>query len=333
MNRIDRLTAILIHLQGKPRIPLEELECRFEVSRRTIFRDIRSLIESGVPIGGDAGQGYFIVEGYHLPPLVFNRDEAGAILLGAKLIERYADQKTNAIFSEAMYKIKAVLRYRDKEYLEKLEETIAVVSSPAVPDLGFPDSHILEIQQALATQKVLRIRYFSNYNEKTSERDVEPLGLVYYASRWHLIGYCRLRQDLRDFRTDRIRHLETINENYNPQDHPAFKTFLKTMLGGTDANEAVVQFSKKAGRYVQDQKYYYGFVQEEKTDDYIEMKFVTPSYLFLARWLLMFGKEVTVIAPISLREQMANLSEELFTHHQSSATDPEIALSGIEKTK
>lgn len=315
MNRIDRLTAILIHLQGKPRVPLEELENRFEVSRRTLFRDIRSLLESGVPIGGDAGEGYFIVEGYHLPPVVFNREEAGAILLGAKLMERYTDQKTNNIFGEALYKIKAVLRYHDKEYLEKLEETIAVVSSPAVPELGFPDSHISEIQLALASRKILKISYYSNYNEQTTHRQVEPLGLVYYSGRWHLIGYCRLRKDLRDFRTDRIQKLEIMQEGYAPENHSSFKDFLSNMLGGTDANEAIVRFSKRASRFIQDQKYYYGFVEEEKLEDQVEMKFVTPNYQFLARWLLMFGNEVVIISPANLHDHMASFSKTLYEHY------------------
>ena len=107
MNRIDRLNALLIHLQGKPRVPIEELEERFEIGRRTAFRDIRSLIDAGVPIGGDAGEGYFIVEGYHLPPVVFNKEEATAILMGAKFIEKSADAHTVETFEKAMYKIGA----------------------------------------------------------------------------------------------------------------------------------------------------------------------------------------------------------------------------------
>ena len=95
MNRIDRLTAILVHLQSKSRVPLEELEDRFEVSKRTIFRDVKSLMEAGVPIGGDAGEGYFIVEGYHLPPVVFNKEEAAAILVGAKFIQKNGGEQIN----------------------------------------------------------------------------------------------------------------------------------------------------------------------------------------------------------------------------------------------
>lgn len=315
MNRIDRLTAILIHLQGKPRVPLDELEYRFEVSRRTIFRDIKSLMEAGVPIGGDAGEGYFIVDGYHLPPVVFNREEAAAVLLGAKLIEKNADNQISKSFGEAMYKIKAVLKYRDKEFLDNLDNSISVVASPVVMNAGFPDSHIAEIQLALATRKVLKINYYSSYSEQTSDREVEPLGLVYYSSRWHLIAFCRLRNDMRDFRTDRIRKIQVLPETYNPEDHPSQKDFMHEMLGGTDAKEAVIQFDKKITRFIQEQRFYYGFIEERKVGDQVEMKFVTPRYEYLARWLLMFGDEVTVVSPNELQGLVATYSKELYEHH------------------
>ena len=121
MNRIDRLTAILIHMQGRNKTSIESIEERFGVGRRTIFRDIKALLEAGVPIGGNAGDGYFIVEGYHLPPVVFNKEEAAALLTGSKLIEHWSDANISNKFNDALYKVKSVLKYRDKEFLESLE--------------------------------------------------------------------------------------------------------------------------------------------------------------------------------------------------------------------
>lgn len=320
MNRIDRLTAILIHLQSKPHVPLSELEDRFEVSRRTIFRDIRSLMEAGVPIGGDAGDGYFIVEGYHLPPVVFSKEEAGAILLGAKLIEKNADSQVSKNFGEALFKVKAVLRYRDKEFLDNLDSSISVIGSPLTTQSGFPDSHIADIQIALASRKVLAIIYHSNYNDQTTERTIEPLGLVHYSSRWHVIGYCRLREDFRDFRTDRIQKIRIMPESYDPSKYPNYLDFVHGMVGGTDAKEATILFSKKATRFIQEQKFYYGFIEERQvSDDEVEMKFLTPHYKYLAKWLMMFGCEATVVAPAVLQEMIATYSRELFEHHQQYA--------------
>lgn len=317
MNRIDRLNALLIHLQGKPRILIEELEDRFGVSRRTIFRDIRSLVDAGVPIGGDAGEGYFIVEGYHLPPVVFNKEEAGAILLGAKFIETSADSYTVAAFQKAMFKIKAVLKYSDKEFLDNLDEKITI--RPRSKQHEFPDSHIAEIQLAIATEKLISITYYSQYNDSTTHREVEPLGMVFYSSRWHLIGFCRLRQDLRDFRADRIQKVQVLPESINSSKHPNYLDFLNETLIGTDAKEATLKVSPMAHRFMGESKYYQGFTEQRRLEDgSFEMKFVTPHYDYFARWLLAYGKGVEVLEPSELLGIIATLAQELVQHHGSS---------------
>ncbi|MEQ8906340.1 YafY family protein [Ekhidna sp.] len=316
MNRIDRLNALLIHLQGKPRVTLNELEDRFEIGRRTVFRDIRSLIDAGVPIGGDAGEGYFIVEGYHLPPVVFNKEEAAAILMGAKFVEGNADVYTIQEYEKAMYKIKAVLKYSDKEFLENLDERIAIRPSPTPRQPV--DSHIAEIQQAIATNRLISMTYYSQYNDTTTSREVEPLGMVFYSQRWHLIAFCRLRQDLRDFRTDRIKKVNVLPETIDPAQHPNYLDFLNEALIGTDAKAATIKCTAKAARFMGEQKYYQGFVEESKLEDgHYEMKFVTPYYDYFARWLMMYGDEIEILSPSELQGIAATFAKELLEHHSA----------------
>ena len=316
MNRIDRLNALLIHLQGKPKVPIEELEDRFEVSRRTIFRDIKSLLEAGVPIGGDAGEGYFIVEGYHLPPVVFNKEEASAILLGAKFIEKSADGYTVETFKKAMYKIKAVLKYSDKEFLDNLEERITILPGPSRNQ--FPDSHIAEIQLAIATNRLISITYYSQYKDQETRREVEPLGMVFYSSRWHLIGYCHLRQDLRDFRADRIQKVKILNEATDPSQHPDYLNFVRNTLIGTDVKEAKIKVSGMVARFMGEAKYYQGFVSERKLEDgSFEMKFTPPYYDYFARWLMMYGKEVEILETSELMGIAASIAHEIADHYSS----------------
>ncbi|MEO1256076.1 MAG: YafY family protein [Bacteroidota bacterium] len=316
MNRIDRLNAILIHLQGKPRVPLSELEERFEIGRRTVFRDIRSLIDAGVPIGGDAGEGYFIVDGYHLPPVVFNKEEASAILMGAKFVERNADNHTIKEYEKAMFKIKAVLKYSDKEFLDNLDERIAIRPSPSPRKIA--DSHIAEIQQAIATNRLISMTYYSHYNDSTTQREVEPLGMVFYSGRWHLIAYCRLRKDLRDFRTDRIQKVRIEATSIDPSAHPNYMDFLNETLLGTDAKEAIIKVSSMVARFMGEQKYYMGFVEERKLEDgRYEMKFVTPYYDYFARWLMMYGNEVEIESPSELQGIAATFAKELLEHHSA----------------
>ena len=121
MNRIDRLTAILIHLQTKRVVKAEEIADRFEMSLRTVYRDVKALMEAGVPIGSEAGKGYFIVDGYHLPPVMFTQDEASAMLLAGKLVEKMSDKSVRTAFESALLKIKAVLNDSGKDHLEDLQ--------------------------------------------------------------------------------------------------------------------------------------------------------------------------------------------------------------------
>ncbi len=314
MNRIDRLNAVLIHLQGKPRVTLDELALRFEVSERTTFRDIRSLIEAGVPIGGDAGTGYFIVEGYHLPPVVFNKNEAAALLMGSKLIRHQADREVVYHFEEAMHKVRAVLRTVDKNFLHSLDEHISVAHFPPAREI-FPDSNISIIQNALADQQTLKIHYHSNYKDQMTEREVEPLGLVFYSSRWHLIAFCRLRKDLRDFRCDRISKCTLLTEFFDRSRHPSFAEFLEKMVTGTESAEVWIRISKKVSRYIGSQKYYYGFAEERSVGEAVEMKFYTPELRFFARWLMMFGNEVSIISPDELKDAAETLVSELQQHY------------------
>lgn len=190
MNRIDRLTAMLIQLQSKKLITAQEIADHFEISLRTVHRDVRALEEAGVPIGAEAGKGYFIMEGYHLPPVMFSEEEANALVLGSKLIEGQTDKSIKAHFSNAMLKIKSMLKTAQKEGLEKLEEQIRVSHPPIQIDDQFPNNFMATIQKALVEQKLLQFKYYSNYNGNMSERQVEPMGLVYYGNSWHLLAYC-----------------------------------------------------------------------------------------------------------------------------------------------
>src|SRR5688572_13877311 len=126
MNRIDRLTAILIQLQTKRIVRAEEIANRFEISLRTVYRDVKALMEAGVPIGSEDGKGYFIVDGYHLRPVLLTQDEASSMLLAGKLVDKMADKSVRSAYESAMLKIRAVLNETEKDHLQNLESHIEV---------------------------------------------------------------------------------------------------------------------------------------------------------------------------------------------------------------
>ena len=112
MNRINRVTSILIQLQSKI-IPAKEIAQRFNISLRTVYRDIRTLEEAGIPIGSEAGKGYFLVE-LLLPPVMFTAAEVGALITAGKFLNCHGDESFIKDFDSAMYKIKSILKHGEK---------------------------------------------------------------------------------------------------------------------------------------------------------------------------------------------------------------------------
>ncbi|WP_298503499.1 HTH domain-containing protein [uncultured Maribacter sp.] len=125
MNRLTRLTSILIQLQSKKVIVAKDIAERFEISLRTVYRDIKTLQDAGIPIGSENGIGYFLVEGFSLPPIMITEEEANALIISEKLIENQGDSSLRKDFSSLLFKIKAALRTLQKENIELLEKRIS----------------------------------------------------------------------------------------------------------------------------------------------------------------------------------------------------------------
>jgi len=314
MNRIDRLTAILIHLQTKRVVKAEEISDRFEISLRTVYRDVKALMEAGVPIGSEAGKGYFIVDGFHLPPVMFTQDEANSMMLAGKLVEKMADKSVRLAFDSALYKIKSVLNESEKDTLETLDSHIEISfrgrAADAPADQSFPDHFMTEIQRAVAKKQVLRIDYCNNGGE-VSQRFVEPIGIFYYSLAWHLIGWCRLRNGYRDFRADRIKELKNTEEKFEGRSMVSFKEYMQTMYQAEGLAKAVVVFDKETVR----RRPLHSATIQTDLGDRIRAEFMMDSLEYIARWLLMFGKHAEVEEPEELRARVAQLSEELYQHH------------------
>src|SRR4051812_37780918 len=150
MNRIDRLSAILIQLQSKRLVKAQDIADKFSISLRTVYRDIRALEEAGVPVIGEAGIGYRLMDGYKLPPVMFNEDEASALLTAGKLMQSMSDKNSSKHYISALDKIKAVLRLPEKDHLEEIDNHIAVVSHPAFAYERPSELHISKILKAIA---------------------------------------------------------------------------------------------------------------------------------------------------------------------------------------
>lgn len=225
MNRIDRLLGILTLLQSRKYVPGEKIADKFHISVRTVYRDVKSLVELGIPVGFEQHKGYFIVQGYFLPPVSFTTDEANALLLIEGLVYGLADQSIQKHYSDALNKVKTVLRSFQKEHIEALADKIKL-QLPA--SLKHDYEYLSVLQNAVAEKHIVELSY-KNLNEEITLRQTEPVGLIFYAFGWHLIAWCHLRKDYRDFKVSRILGLKNTGLPFKMTEHITVSDYMKKL--------------------------------------------------------------------------------------------------------
>lgn len=225
MNRIDRLFGILTLLQSRRYTSAEQVAEQFGISIRTVYRDIRALGEQGVPVSFEPHKGYFVVQGYFLPPVTFSTEEANALLLMETMVQGFADRSISKHYSSALQKVKAVLKGKQKEQVESMSNHIRL-QLPACMTNEF--EYLSVLQQAIASKTMVELDYQNNKAE-VSRRLAEPVGLVFYAFSWHVIAWCHLRHDYRDFKVSRILKLRPTPQPFSRTDHIALGDYMKLL--------------------------------------------------------------------------------------------------------
>ena len=157
--------------------------------------------------------------------------------------------------------------------------------------------------------------YTSNNKNELSTREVEPLGLCYYGNNWHLIAYCLLRKDYRDFRVDRISQFVVNSQRFKPSSHPSLRQYLDQLFNETSLQKAIIQVKSDRMKYISNTKYQMGFMKETYKGDWCEIEFATLSLGYLARWILTLGSNAIVLEPNLLKQEIKQLVIELNAHH------------------
>ena len=212
-KRLSRLTAILTQLQTKRLITATALANKFKVSIRTIYRDIRALEQSGVPILTEEGKGYSLMEGYRLPPVMFTESEANALITAEKFVVKNKDASFVKEYTEAIEKIKSVLRHNTKDNAELLSNRIAISQNNTHDRTS---NYLASLQLALTNFSLTKIEYQKADAQETTTRTIEPFALLSTQENWLLVAWCRQRKDFRLFRLDRMRKLEVQDEKFEP---------------------------------------------------------------------------------------------------------------------
>lgn len=211
-TRLSRLTAILTQLQTRRLMTATSLADKFNVSVRTIYRDIRSLEQSGVPILTEDGRGYSLMEGYRVPPVTFTEPEANALILAEQLVLKNKDASFIKDYRDAIDKIKAVLKHNLKDKANLLAERTRFDQNM---NRERTSNNLSSLQFSITNFTLVKMAY-SNEAEKASVRTIEPFALLSTQDNWLLVAWCRLRREFRYFRLDRIKSLEILPETFTP---------------------------------------------------------------------------------------------------------------------
>ena len=222
-SRLSRLIAILTQLQSKRLLTAREMAEKYGVSIRTIYRDIRALEDSGIPIITEEGRGYSLMEGFNLPPVMFTEKEANSLITAEQLVLRNKDKSFIEHYHNAITKIKSILRYAQKDKVELLSRRIHVFYRDNEEKTS---DYLMPIQSAITNFQLIEIHYHSLKDEHTV-REIEPFALYNTQGNWLLISYCRLRNDFRSFRLDRIERLYPKDEYFESHDMTLIEYFLK----------------------------------------------------------------------------------------------------------
>jgi predicted DNA-binding transcriptional regulator YafY len=312
MNRMDRLFGLVLQLQVHGRRTARDLAGAFEVSQRTIYRDVQALCEAGVPVVAMQGQGYALTEGYFLPPLMFTGLEAGALSIGADYVARSLGAPFRAAAESAQAKLGNALTAESKRELREVQESVQIVQNETQP----AHRSLRELRDAILGRRVLEITYHTYGRPAPRERLVEPYGLLHFGHAWQLLAYCRLRQSPRVFRLDRIDRVVLLDERFERSADMHVRT--RPRESSEHVTSVVVRVRTTSVRWLLEERPY-GLVSENIDADFTNLVFAVRDVDRLTRWLFRWADEIEVRSPESVRHRMRDIGMQVAQRHGTSA--------------
>ncbi|MCC7450016.1 MAG: YafY family transcriptional regulator [Anaerolineae bacterium] len=303
MNRTDRLLAIVLELQRMGHQRAEDLAATFEISKRTVYRDMLALAEAGVPIVSMPGQGYSLVEGYFLPPLSFSADEAIMLLLGVDVMTQSFDREYRSAAEWAGRKIVGVLPESLREKVTWLKDSLHFITIET-PDQHKEVERLQQLRRAIMHEQTVRFCYHARKSEGgTPIREADPYGLVNVGGTWILVAYCHLRQAVRNFRLARMDDLTVLSKTF--QRPPDYMIRERERRANERGHIVRLLFDDTVARWVQEDRYFY-IADRVKTAEGLLVTLSVRDEADCVQWILGWGRHVQVLEPESLRQRLAD---------------------------
>lgn len=302
MNRVDRLFGYLLLLQSRQLVKARELASRFEISERTVYRDMQALSEVGVPLISLPGEGYRLMEGYYLPPIAFSQAEARSLFLAVEMLAAgTVEGATRTAALGAMEKIRAVLPQATKQEVEALASALHFLTFPS-PHLDLDDPKFLELQKAIRDSRVARILYHAQSSNEVTAREVEPESLTFINGVWLLTAYCRLRSSIRHFRLDRIDQIE-VKGTFEPRTLEYETSFSKPV-------QVTVLFEGTVSRWVAERQHH-SFCGTEESSDGVLARYSCSNLGGFSSWLMQWAPNFRVLEPPELKTRIEGIARQL----------------------
>ena len=303
MNRVDRLFGYLLLLQTRQLVKARDLAERFEISERTVYRDMQALSEIGVPLLSLPGEGYRLMEGYYLPPIAFSLTEARSLFLAVEMLASgIIEGATRDAAQAAMEKIRAVLPEATKVEVETLTRTLHFLTFPSA-QLDLDDPKFAGLQEAIRAHQVVKILYHAQSSNEVTARQVEPESMAFVNGVWLLTGYCRLRSAIRHFRLDRIDRIETNEETFEPRAANRQRTFSEPI-------QVTIRFRPSVSRWVGERQHY-SFQSAEETPQGLLAYYSCRNLENFSSWLMQWAPNFRVMEPPELRARIENIARQL----------------------
>ncbi|ABX04653.1 MAG TPA: YafY family transcriptional regulator [Herpetosiphon sp.] len=298
MNRVDRLLAIVLELQAHQRRRAADLAATFEISVRTVYRDILALCEAGVPIISVPGQGYSLVEGYFLPPLQLTPAEALLIVQGLRALGHLYDPAYATAARTATTKIITVLPPPLRLHVTTMQQGMAII---AARDTAIQQGHLTVLREAIVAQRSLRMGYHGRTTPfaaaRHTTRMVDPYQLTCVRTVWYLHGFCHLRQSMRNFRVERIGDLTMLDHTFEPTGTSPIPQ------DATQLDQPIcvqVLFAEQIKTWVLEDLPFFVVSTIQQPDGLLAILHVR-AITDVVQWILSWGRFARVLEPIALQ--------------------------------
>jgi predicted DNA-binding transcriptional regulator YafY len=315
MNSAERRLKLLLLLQSNRKLSVNDIADYFGISRRTVFRDMRSLQEMEVPVTHDQNSGYGLMSGYNVPPLMFTPKQLATIIIGLSFVKTQVDETMIEDAREVEMKIQSVIPGHLKTFMGELGSRTIVDPYFKTDVPSKRGGNWFVICNAITGLQQIRFSYSDKKRIRSRDRIMDPYLLVHYGDHWNVLGYDHARKDIRNFILDRMSDVLILNESFRKRDLSVqdliYRISEKSFNADVLVNRDVLQrFKSKLPAVVTE--------ETEAADNQVRIRFRFDNLDFLNRWLLQFPDDVKIQGPKKLLKRRRTLLHRMLGEIESS---------------